>query len=303
VSFPRRTISLSGITTLDVVEFGDPGGAPALYLHGTPSSGSEAHWIHADAVRHGVRLISPDRPGYLGSPLARASGFDVAARMCVDLASVLHLDQFGVIGFSGGAGYALATANEAGDAARIIHVGGGMGSIVGAPKGEVPRSLHLMAALASRAPGVASRLVGRRGKQVGRELTKRLDLPMLAMLDLLEGASAGAQLAAAEAHVRSTPSDQLRSFVEDYVKGSSASSAVLADLSAINRAWPFELGSVKAPVELWHGTKDGAVPLAAAQRTATSLPNATLHILEGEGHFVFIAHGNDVCASISSSFQ
>jgi pimeloyl-ACP methyl ester carboxylesterase len=301
--FPRRTVALSRGSSLDVLEFGDRGGVPALYLHGTPSSGSEAHWIHAAALRHGVRLISLDRPGYLASPAADSPGFDVVARRCVDLAEVLGLEQFGVLGFSGGAGYALAVASEAGDAARVVQVGGGMGSIVGAPPGEAPRSLRVMGAVARRAPRIAAPLVGRRGKQVQGELNKRLELPMLATLELLQGSSAGAQLAAAEAHVRSTPSDELRSFVEGYVEGSHATHAVLADLWAITQAWPFALGSIKTPVELWHGTKDGAVPLAAAQRTADALPNATLHILEGEGHFVFLSHGNEVCAAISSALQ
>ena len=300
MSFPRRTVELAGGQLVDVLEFGDPVGVPALYLHGTPSSGSEAHWLHAPALRHGVRVVSLDRPGYLAtSPVA--VGFDVVARTCTELASILGLDRFAVMGFSGGAGYALATAHAAGAATPVVHVGGGMASIAGEASGDLTRGRRAILGFAARAPAVASRLVQLQGRQVRRQLEQKLQLPILAALELFEGASKGAQYAAAEAYVRASSSEELRWVIEDYCRGSRATPAILGDITAISRPWPFALGELDTPVELWHGTADSAAPLAYARRLARELPNATLHTLDGEGHFVFLSHGEEACASIRAA--
>jgi pimeloyl-ACP methyl ester carboxylesterase len=63
--------------------------------------------------------------------------------------------------------------------------------------------------------------------------------------------------------------------------------------------WPFDLGAVRTPVELWHGDDGAAVPVGFAKGLAVSLPEAQLHGFEGEGHFVFRSHGDEVTKSIA----
>ena len=214
------------------------------------------------------------------------------------LTAALGLERFAVLGFSGGAGYALATAHAAHGAVTVVHVGGGMGSIDGEAAGDVSRVRRTIFSAVSRAPRAFSPLLALQGRHVRRVLLGKAKLPMLATLELLEGASKGAQLAAAEAYVRASPSEELASLIEDYVAASRATSGILGDVASVTAPWPFDLRELDVPVELWHGTADGAVPLAVSERLAGALPRARLHVLDGEGHFVFLAHGDEVCASI-----
>jgi pimeloyl-ACP methyl ester carboxylesterase len=84
-------------------EFGDPAGAPVVYLHGTPSRSRPP----GDALT-GIRLITFDRPGYGRSDPLRRPRMTAVAQDVGVLAAACGLERFGVVGFSGGAPYALA---------------------------------------------------------------------------------------------------------------------------------------------------------------------------------------------------
>ena len=49
--------------TLAWDEYGDPQGRPVFYFHGWPSSRLQGSLLHGPALRHGLRVICPDRPG------------------------------------------------------------------------------------------------------------------------------------------------------------------------------------------------------------------------------------------------
>ena len=127
----RRRLRLEDGRRIDYVELGDPAGAPAIYLHGTPSSASEARWLHKAANAHGVRLVSVDRPGYLQSEPGEDHSFVGVAEDVDAVARALRLDKFAVVGFSGGAGYALACAHVSAGRVTVVHVGGGLASLAG----------------------------------------------------------------------------------------------------------------------------------------------------------------------------
>ena len=57
----------------------------------------------------------------------------------------------------------------------------------------------------------------------------------------------------------------------------------VADYRAEAKPWPFESGSCDN-VEIWHGTHDSIVPVAAALHNQAKIPKAMLHRLEGWGH-------------------
>jgi pimeloyl-ACP methyl ester carboxylesterase len=86
-------------------EFGDPAGAPVVYLHGTP----QTRLSHPpDEALPGIRLITFDRPGYGLSDPVRRPRMTIVARDVGTLATARGVERFGVVGFSGGAPYALA---------------------------------------------------------------------------------------------------------------------------------------------------------------------------------------------------
>ena len=94
---------------LGVRVWGDPGGAPIFWLHGTP--GSRMLRDPSDTyVRHGLAVCTYDRPGYGLS--TRRPGRTQADTVddVVAIADALGWDRFAVAGASGGSGAALAVA-------------------------------------------------------------------------------------------------------------------------------------------------------------------------------------------------
>jgi pimeloyl-ACP methyl ester carboxylesterase len=104
-----RTIELADGRTLAYSEWGDLGGRPVVFLHGTPSSRLLCWDVDATEAL-GVRLVTVDRSGY-GRSDPRA---DVTLLNWVDdyieLVDHLGLPSCPVLGHSGGGPYALACA-------------------------------------------------------------------------------------------------------------------------------------------------------------------------------------------------
>src|SRR5215208_6910139 len=101
-----RVIRLRDGRALAYAEHGSPHRAPVIYCHGAPSSRVEGNLsLYAVAANRGVRLIIPDRPG-MG-----ASDFQSGRRIMdwpsdvIELVTVLQLDTFAVLGWSGGSPY------------------------------------------------------------------------------------------------------------------------------------------------------------------------------------------------------
>jgi pimeloyl-ACP methyl ester carboxylesterase len=91
-----------------VASHGDPRGRPPFLFHGIPGSRLGLHYVEGPAKERGVRVVCPDRPGVGRSdphPERTIPGYadDVSA-----LADALGFGRFAVLGYSGGAPYALA---------------------------------------------------------------------------------------------------------------------------------------------------------------------------------------------------
>lgn len=58
--------------------------------------------------------------------------------------------------------------------------------------------------------------------------------------------------------------------------------------------WPIRLSEMKNRIVLWHGTKDKLAPYGFAKYLAQSIPHAAFRVFEGEGHFLFFNHREDL---------
>jgi pimeloyl-ACP methyl ester carboxylesterase len=89
-------------TARGFVEFDDRGGGDAvLHFHG----GNVGHngWFFLEhLVRAGYRVITPDRPGYLGTPVANGGSPAEQADLAAALLDVLGVERVAVIGLSAG---------------------------------------------------------------------------------------------------------------------------------------------------------------------------------------------------------
>jgi pimeloyl-ACP methyl ester carboxylesterase len=103
---------LSSGRELTVTEFGPADGFPVLYLHGTPSTGNEWSVLGDDDLLEafGLRLIAPTRPGLGGSSYLPQRTLASWKDDLADLVTQRGLTRFAVLGYSGGAAYAVASA-------------------------------------------------------------------------------------------------------------------------------------------------------------------------------------------------
>ena len=267
------TLSLSDGRRLGWAEFGASSGLPLLYCHGTPGCRLEAGLAADAAARTGFRLIAADRPGYgLSTPAPGRHLADVASDLA-ELCCHLDLQRLFLLGVSGGAPFACATACRLGNRVAAL----GLVSPVG-PLNEFPAATSL--------PPIW------RGLQTwNRRQAPPLGL-LLAPLRLLIRAFPEFFLRAQAR--RLTPRDQevlaapavarlLRRSLRCALQPGYA--GLRDDIASFARPWEVPIERLDAPTRLWHGTSDFLVPAAFGELLAGQLNTCNAMLVTGEGHF------------------
>jgi pimeloyl-ACP methyl ester carboxylesterase len=266
-----------------VLEWGNPAGHPVFLMHGTP--GSRLGPLPAGQVLEelGIRLITFDRPGYgqsdrLASRLVADAANDVRA-----IADALGIDQFAVLGRSGGGPHALACA-----------------AVLG-------RRVTRACAQASLAPWTADGLdwfAGMANSNV-REFTMAADGP----------AALTGFLTRVAAEIRSTPQRHVAALVPEMPEADrraasdGAIQALLAETfaEALRRSadgwidddlafcspWGFDPADIGVPVLLWQGEDDVFSPAAHARWLADRIPGAILCVRSATAHFGALKAASD----------
>ncbi len=281
-----------------VVEFwdgGDPHGRPVLMHPGTPATRVLGVWGHWPAVRAGLRLIAVNRPGYGGStrspdpPSLSATGHDTAA-----LAACLDLDEYAVLGISGGGPFALATAVAAPAEVRVLCLVGAVGPwrALDEPSDRDAEDRALLARLD------AGDCVGARD---GMRRAAERDLGPLRRMDddarvdaILDGPASPLTrdeqyraLWAANMAVLLDAPDGLDGYVEDNL--------------AWGAAWDADPLAVSAPTLVWDG--DGGDDARHGRWYADSITGSSLVVHRGEGHVdVCDGHWPEVLAALTSAW-
>jgi pimeloyl-ACP methyl ester carboxylesterase len=288
----NRRVTLTDGRVLTYAEVGDPGGEPLVLFHGTPSSRLDAYWLDDPARRAGWRIIAPDRPGHGGSsPQEGRSLVDWPADV-TELADALGLGQFAVLGFSGGAPYALVTAHRLADRITVVGLVSGWGppDRPGAYRG-VPRAEAVFDAIARRAPRMtwagftALRTLLLRAPRTGSWLI-------------------GQRVSAGRSEARSLrpapvldPSDPVREALRQGAKGPTE------DLHLIVRPWGFPVGDVRAPVRIWHGADDTEVPIHHAEFLSRIVNDGRLDVIEDRDHLVLFTEADAILTGLAAGLR
>ncbi len=106
-------LQLSDGRTLHIYDTGTGGVVVPLTVfwhHGTSNTGEPPEPLSAAALRDGTRWVSYDRPGYGGSTPRPGRDLGSAADDASEVADAPGIDNFAVMGHSGGANHALACA-------------------------------------------------------------------------------------------------------------------------------------------------------------------------------------------------
>jgi pimeloyl-ACP methyl ester carboxylesterase len=260
---------------LSVEAAGDLSGSPVFLLHGTPGSRVGPRPRSLLLHRLGVQLISFDRPGYGGSD--RLPGRTVAD-VAMDVAAIADaygLEQFAVVGRSGGGPHALACAallpDRVSRAAVLVSLapreadgldwfGGMADSNVDAYAGPAGRLDRVIARLTETADTVRDDPASLIAMLYG-EMTED---------DRRVVADAGIRLSLMRAYA-----EALRQSPYGWID----------DVQAFRTEWGFDPASVNVPVLLWHGERDMFSPVSHSRWLGSRIPDAMVVVKSDAAHF------------------
>jgi pimeloyl-ACP methyl ester carboxylesterase len=262
---------LSNGRTLHVYDTGadDADGQLAVFWHhGTPNIGAPPEPLFPAATRLGIRWVSYDRPGYGGSTPYPSRDVASAAADVLSIAYTLGIDQFAVMGHSGGGPHALACGALLPE--RIL----GVVSVAGlAPFGA--EGLDWFAGMA--ASGVASL----RAAAEGRAAKERYEA---------SGAEYDPEMFTPEDHAALSGA---WSWVLDVVDPAveAGPGGLIDDDLAYVAPWGFDPARVVAPTLFLHGGRDRVVPSSHSEWLARRCPSAELWLCPDDGHISVLNSG------------
>jgi len=259
-------VAVGGGRQVAYTDIGDPGGRCVLFFHGAPMSRLHLVGMDSQFAAHGLRVVSPDRPGYGGSsPQVGRSMADWPTDVAA-LADALGIDRFMVAGHSSGGPYAVACATVLPERVLAGVVVAGVTDMAwpGAWDGYIRDELEIMRLPDENA--AAAWCVNRFGTDGSGFLEVPFAFPEPDLL-LLEHGTLAAAL-----------TEALRQGVYGYAQ----------DIYVQGRPWPFDPACIRAPIEVAHGELDTLLPLAHSRHTAELIPGSTLGIHPGHGHLTLM---------------
>jgi pimeloyl-ACP methyl ester carboxylesterase len=271
--------------------YGDPAGAPLLFLHGTPGSRSKFAIGHEAGRRLGLAIVAPDRWGYGLSDAPRTPSLPAFAADMAALMDHLGHVRFAVGGISGGGPYAAGVAACLPSRVTALALVSPMGPVTDPACrralsrfhrfsfGALPRSPRAVAlvfalfrASLERSPRLAAHLATLRAGARDKALLARPEIARWLLGCFREGLRRGLD-------------------------------GPVLDLQVFARDWGVDPGAIRAPARLWIGTADTAVPLSAARLLARSIPACAVTELRDEGHFWVAKSYGEVLAWVATTVR
>jgi pimeloyl-ACP methyl ester carboxylesterase len=268
-------------------EFGDPNGKPVFFFHGWPGARLQGAITDRSAKVLGIRTISTDRPGFgLSDYLPGRSILDWPEDL-LELADHLELDNFSVLGLSGGAPYALACAFKIPHRLNSVGIISGIGpsDAPNASEGVNPK-IRRTIKMCMFAPWLVRFSLWRMAMQRERN-------PERAFSNLLQSLPEADRKALSQPAVKplaiSASTDTFRNGTRGH----------FLEIRLFARPWGFQLGELQIPIQLWHGEEDNDIFLKTAQRQAQAIPFSRARFIPGEGHYsLYINHNHEILAGL-----
>ncbi len=286
-SLREGSVHLRDGRRLAFAESGDPSGAPVIFLHGNPGSRYMRHPDDSLTHRLGVRLITPDRPGYGHSDYQPERTLLDCPSDIEQLANMLGLARFAVFGVSAGGPYAAACAWRLGE--------------------RITRAAIVSGAAPFDRPGAT--------KGVNRDYRNAYSMaawpewllhPIMALHDRSVRGNPHKALAGVMAHssaddraVLSDPAiaDQVQGWrleaTRQGVRGMRREAHILVS------PWGFRLEEIRPEVHLWYWEGDSIVPPQMGHYLASRIPRTVPHFLPRGGHFSIFTSWKDILTSLA----
>ncbi len=255
-------------------EYGVPTGSPIFFNNGWPGCSLQAVYLHELAVRHGLRIVSPDRPGFGRSSSQSGRSLLDWPPLVAAIADRLGIDRFAILGVSGGGPYALATAWALGSRVQAVCLCcGAVPTHTPEARKGLLKAYRFMLGLNDMAPWSLPWLL-----RVAA-MAARLPLPY-PLLKLFFPLLLPKQDAAALCN-RHIFDLFLPSYQGAMIAGGGA---LYQDGYPYTQPWPFPVEEIKAPIRMWHGTDDANFHIDQARLLAARLTNGTFNE-RNEGHY------------------
>jgi pimeloyl-ACP methyl ester carboxylesterase len=284
---PTQTLSLPDGRIIAWCEYGNPASTspPVFYFHSYPSSRYEAALWHPLALTHGLRIISPDRPGAGLSTHSPTRTLLSYPSDILILAAHLSIPQFRILSVSGGGPYAFACLKTIPSSQCL---GGSIvSSIYPLKYGKKGMSLvhQTVLFMSYWAPGLL-------GWVMDWELGSAARNPDPSVLsEMMKKATARLPKRDQEALEGSDFGNVMMDAVrESFVKRGGEAVALEGHLLALD--WGFDLEDIDLegrPLTLWHGRLDANCPIGMAEKAALLLKGVKTVFLDEEAHSL-VAH-------------
>lgn len=270
----HKKIILNDQRQLGYADLGASNGTPVIMLHPSTGSRLQQHPDENILFDSKVRVIAPDRPGFGLSdhnPHMSLANYGEDLR---ELVSQLNIKKFILVGYCGGAPYALMAAAQLGNLVthtvlispvtpyRMIDLFHGVKS-----------SNKLLARIALNCPSALHPLLNLMARNLLNEPDKYFDqiYPHLCESD------------AAALSEPEVTDNILLSLREAMRQGTAA---FTNDLRLLSQDWHTDLSSISQKISIWHGTLDQHVPIDLVRELQGLLSNSELYEVEDQGHLL-----------------
>ena len=271
-------LTLSGGQKLAYSTLGPETAPSLLFFHGSPGSALGLP-LGLKTLFSEYRILTLERPGFGESELAEVPTVRDWVTQVIDFLDRTGEHPVGLIGYSGGAAYALACAQHLPAAVQGVCLFSPIAPLHLDPVSQVmqPELRRLFQSSAKQPDSI-------RAQWEDQQLT------LAEILDrLLMGMPEEDLDVAGRSPVRSClAADMGRAFKQGFA-------GWVADMGRLARPWGVQLEGIEIPVQIWHGAEDRNTPSAMAAYLAETLKQAELYSLEGFGHLLSYCHmGNMV---------
>jgi pimeloyl-ACP methyl ester carboxylesterase len=273
---PDRSITLRDGRTLGYVEVGDPQGHPVISNHGGLSCRLDVTPSGAAATAHGLRVISPDRPGIGTSSHQADRTIGGWAADVAELADQLGLGTFSTLGWSFGGGFAQSVAFHLADRVDAL-------SLVAS---GVPVDWDGMSEQINR---MDQHFLTMSEHRVGRGVERTLFHLM--------GAAAHLAPRRVSADAGGDEADHL-ALAAAIAQGLHHTDGVVADYRLMDRPWGFDPSELTVPTTIWQGDADELVPPAWGQRLHDAIAGSQLRVVPGATHYLWYEHWDEIFTSL-----
>ncbi len=275
---------------LAYAEYGDFDGTPIFLFHGFP--GSRLAWglLPGDPIPPGIRIVAPDRPGYGHSdPKPGRTLLEWADDVC-RLADALTIDQFSIVGVSGGGPGALACAW--GMPERLTTVGVVSCAAPTNARGVfdgMSKTNRFFIKLAWRLPWLSTLNVRFLASVIRRNPARYINSMKFKVHDVDQAILARPEI-----------QDMLtKDFAEALIGGAEG---MVSDMAANHgRPWGFPLDKIEVKVLFWFCALDRSVPPAMARYLSDAVPDSEATCVPDAGHLWILLHLREVLDAVMAS--